>query len=90
MFSVHHDQPAELMERATKAFEQLAEANAQLERYKRTYGDLSTLSPDVSRLAEQLRIKEEELEKMRLSAVQQTEVFRANLYKPLINTPSVV
>jgi len=53
MFSIYHDQPADVMERmkaTAEAFEQLSEANAQLEKYQRIYGDLSTLPPDVSRL----------------------------------------
>jgi E3 ubiquitin-protein ligase BRE1 len=75
MVSINHDQPAELMERMKEAFEQLADANAQLEKYRRTYGDLSTPPPDVAHLAEQLRMKEEDLERLRMSATQQTEVF---------------
>ena len=84
MVSIHHDQPAELMERMKEAFEQLADANAQLEKYRRTFGDLSTLPPDVAHLAEQLRMKEEDLERLRLSATQQTEVFLK--YSSLYNT----
>ena len=76
--SIHHDQPAELMGRMREAFEQLADANAQLEKYRRTYGDLSTLPPDVAHLAEQLRTKEEELGRLRLSVTQQTEVSFSN------------
>ncbi|KAF8813812.1 BRE1-domain-containing protein [Phlegmacium glaucopus] len=74
-FSVYQDQPerVEHMKAAADAFTQLSEANAQLEKYHRTYGDLSSLSPDVSRLAEQLRMKEEALERLRMSATQQTE-----------------
>ena len=80
MVSSYHDQPAELMERMKEAFEQLADANAQLEKYRRIYGDLSTLSPDVAHLAEQLRTKEEELERLRMSATQQTEVLFSNSF----------
>ena len=58
-----------------EAFEQLADANTQLEKYRRTYDDLSTLPPDVAHLAERLRTKEEELERLRMSVTQQTEVF---------------
>lgn len=75
MVSTYQDQPAELMERMREALEQLSDANAQLEKYRRTYGDLSTLPPDVAHLAEQLRMKEEELERLRMSVTQQTEVF---------------
>jgi E3 ubiquitin-protein ligase BRE1 len=77
--SIFQDQPAELMDRMKEAFEQLADANAQLEKYRRTYGDLSTLPPDVAHLAEQLRKKEEDLEILRMSVTQQTEVFFFNL-----------
>lgn len=76
MFSVSQDDQHGYMEATADAFKQLSEANAQLEKYKRTYGDLSTLSPDVSRLAEQLRTKEVELERLRISLMQQTEVFQ--------------
>ena len=92
MFSVYQDQPAELMERmkaTAEAFEQLSDANAQLEKYKRTYGDLSTLPPDIAHLAEQLRTKEEELERLRMSVTQQTEVFQAYLYAISISSPPV-
>lgn len=88
MFSIYHDQPADVVERmkaTAEAFEQLSAANAQLEKYQRIYGDLSTLPPDVSRLAEQLRTKEEEMERLRLSATQQTEVFQAHLHTLYIN-----
>jgi predicted nucleic acid-binding Zn-ribbon protein len=74
MVSIYHDQPAELKERMKEALEQLADANAQLEKYRRTYGNLSTLPSDVAHLAEQLRTKEEELERLRMSVTQQTEV----------------
>lgn len=80
MFSIYRDQPAELMERmkaTAEAFEQLSDANARLEKYKRIYGDLSTLPPDVAHLTEQLRTKEAELERLRMSVTQQTEVFPA-------------
>lgn len=73
--STYQDQPAEFMERMEETFEQLADANVQLEKYRRTYGDLSILPPDVTHLAEQLRTKEEELERLRMSVTQQTEVF---------------
>jgi len=88
-FSVYQDgQPerVEHMKAAADAFKQLSEANAELEKYHRTYGDLSTLPPDVSRLAKQLRMKEEELERLRLSATQQTEVFQAHPYAMLTQT----
>lgn len=77
--STYQDQPAEFMERMKETFEQLADANAQLEKYRRTYGDLSMLPPDVSHLAEQLCTKEEELERLRMSVTQQTEVCLSNL-----------
>ena len=84
--SIFQDQPAELMERMKEAFEQLADVNAQLEKYRRTYGDLSTLPPDVAHLAEQLRTKEEDLEKLRMSVTQQTEVFFSISSLILINS----
>ena len=87
MVSFNHDQPAELMERIKETFEQLAHANAQLEKYGRTYGDLSTLPSDAAHLAEQLHTKEEELERLRMSATQQSEVFfQTHSYPVLINS----
>ena len=56
------------------ALQRLAEAEAQLAKYKSVYGDSSTLPPDVSRLSEQLRQKEEELQKHRLLDIQRTQV----------------
>jgi E3 ubiquitin-protein ligase BRE1 len=92
MFSIYHDQPAELMERmkaTAEAFEQLSNANTQLEKYERTYGDLSTLPPDIAHLAEQLSAKEEELKRLRMSVTQQTEVIQAHLCTIPINSRSV-
>ena len=93
MFSIYRDQPGELMERmkaTAEAFEQLSDANARLEKYRRIYGDLSTLSPDVVHLTEQLRTKEAELERLRMSVTQQTEVFPACPFTILINSCLVV
>lgn len=93
MFSVYQNDRPELvehMEAAADAFKQLSEANGRLEKYKRTYGDLSTLPPDVSFLAKQLCTKEEELERLRMSAMQQTEVFHAQPYLSLINLRTTV
>jgi DNA repair ATPase RecN len=89
LVSTYHDQPAELLDRMKEALEQLADANAQLEKYRRTYGDLSTLPPDIAHLAEQFRTKEEELERLRMSVIQQTEVFSQThlyVYTKLINS----
>ena len=83
--STYHDQPAEIMERMKEAFEQLADANAKLEKYRRTYGEWSMLPHDAVHLAEQLRTKEEELERLRMSATQQTEVFFSNSFLYIIN-----
>jgi len=56
------------------ALQRLAEVEAQLAKYKSVYGDSSTFSPDVSKLSEQLRQKEDELQKHRLLEIQRTQV----------------
>ncbi|PPQ99442.1 hypothetical protein CVT24_005249 [Panaeolus cyanescens] len=55
------------------ALEQLAEARNQLAFYERTFGSYSSLAPDAKQLALQLRTKEEELERLRLSEMQSRE-----------------
>ncbi|KAJ7045767.1 BRE1 E3 ubiquitin ligase-domain-containing protein [Mycena alexandri] len=57
---VHH------MEAEADALQKLAAATVKLEKYEQTYGDLSTLPPDVAQLAEKLRVQEEEIKRLRL------------------------
>jgi E3 ubiquitin-protein ligase BRE1 len=54
--------------------EKLTRASELLQKYQSTYGDPSNLPPDTQRLAEQLRQKEDELQKLRLSDIQRGQV----------------
>ena len=76
-FSVYQDDHPDIvrhMEAEADAIQRLSQAKAELEKYQRTYGVLSALPPDVSQLAEQLHLKEVELEKLRLLEHQRQEV----------------
>jgi E3 ubiquitin-protein ligase BRE1 len=53
---------------------QLIHANERLQKYESTYGTLSNLPPDVQRLEEQLRVKEDELQRLRLIDIQRAQV----------------
>ncbi|KAH9485124.1 E3 ubiquitin-protein ligase BRE1 [Psilocybe cubensis] len=69
------DQPdvVQHMKSEANALQQLSKLKAELDKYQRTYGTLSTLPPDVSELAKELRAKETELEKLRLLETQRKE-----------------
>lgn len=71
--SNQQDQATQLRGEA-HALEQLAEARTQLAFYERTFGNYSSLPPDANKLAQQVRVKEEELERLRLSEMQSREV----------------
>ncbi|GLB37588.1 putative BRE1 E3 ubiquitin ligase [Lyophyllum shimeji] len=77
-----HPDVAEHMKAEANALEKLAEAQSQLEKYKAVYGDPSSLPPDVSTLAEQLRHKEEEIQKLRVAEIQRTQA-ETSLYAEL-------
>lgn len=72
------DQPdiAQHMRAEADAIEQLSRLKTELDKYQRTYGPLSTHSPDVTQLVEKLRSKEEELENLRLLEKQRKEVCK--------------
>ncbi|KAF8904461.1 hypothetical protein CPB84DRAFT_1845408 [Gymnopilus junonius] len=75
-FSIYqNDNPdvAQHMKAEAEAIERLSQVNADLEKYERTYGPLASLPPDVTQLAEQLRLKERELEQLRLVDRQRQE-----------------
>ncbi|KAG5648585.1 hypothetical protein DXG03_003196 [Asterophora parasitica] len=55
------------------ALQALAQAQAELKKYKSIYGDTSSLPPDVSTLSEQLQQKEEELQRLRLLDIQHSQ-----------------
>jgi len=62
------------MKAQADALENLEKVKAQLGHYERMYGPMSENSPEVSELLEQLRLKEDELEKLRLCEIQRQEV----------------
>ena len=62
------------MKAQADALENLEKVKAQLGHYERMYGPMSENSPEVSELLEQLQLKEDELEKLRLSEIQREEV----------------
>ncbi|KAF8160794.1 BRE1 E3 ubiquitin ligase-domain-containing protein [Crassisporium funariophilum] len=75
-FAIYQDDHPDIvqhMKAQADALNQLSEVTTQLEKYKRTYGDLSSLPPNVADLAERLRSSEAELERVRLLAKQQSE-----------------
>jgi E3 ubiquitin-protein ligase BRE1 len=56
------------------ALQKLSEVTAQLEKYQTVYGDPSTLPPEVSNLADQLKQKESEIQRLRLLDTQRGQV----------------
>jgi E3 ubiquitin-protein ligase BRE1 len=63
-----------------EARQQLAGVTKQLEKYQSVYGDSSTLPPDAQQLSDQLRKKEDEMQKLRLSDIQRGEVCCQFIY----------
>jgi len=57
-----------------EARQQLEDVSKQLEKYQSVYGDVSALSPNVQRLSDQLRQKEDEIQKLRLLDTQRDQV----------------
>ncbi|PFH53827.1 hypothetical protein AMATHDRAFT_136911 [Amanita thiersii Skay4041] len=82
IFQDDHPDVVEHMRSEAEARMKLAEVTAQLEKYQRVYGNSSTLPPDVSHLAEQLKQKENELQRLRLINTQQTQA-EASLFAEL-------
>lgn len=62
------------MKAQADALEKLEKVKAELGHYKQTYGPISENSPEVSELLEQLRSKEDELEKLKLCETQRQAV----------------
>jgi E3 ubiquitin-protein ligase BRE1 len=54
--------------------QQLADATRKLEMYQSCFGDAVDVPPDVQQLSSQLRIKEEELQTLRLTEKQRAQV----------------
>lgn len=73
-FQKDNSEVVEYMKVEADALQKLTEAEAQLAKYKSVYGDSSSFPPDVSKLSEQLRQKEDELQKHRLLEIQRTQV----------------
>ncbi|RDB24923.1 E3 ubiquitin-protein ligase BRE1 [Hypsizygus marmoreus] len=72
----------EHMKAEADALQKLSQAEAQLARYKTVYGDPSTLPPNESILADQLKLKEDEIQKLRLLDIQHTQA-QTSLYAEL-------
>ncbi|KAG6837509.1 hypothetical protein H0H93_008434 [Arthromyces matolae] len=77
-----HPDVAQYIQAETDALQKLEEVQAELDRYKMVYGDASCLPPDTSVLADQLRHKEEEIQKLRLQETQHTQA-ETSLYTEL-------
>jgi E3 ubiquitin-protein ligase BRE1 len=71
-----HDHPdiTRHIKSEVEAQQKLAEVTAELERYRKIYGD-SPLPLDLSRLAEKLKRKDDELQQLRLVKEQQSQVW---------------
>ncbi|KAJ7647129.1 BRE1 E3 ubiquitin ligase-domain-containing protein [Roridomyces roridus] len=73
IFQDDHPNVVQHMEAEANALQKLAEATAKLEKYESTFGDLSTLPPDVAQLAEKLREQEDEIKRLRLIDAQHNQ-----------------
>ncbi|KAG6920311.1 hypothetical protein DXG01_005080 [Tephrocybe rancida] len=68
-----HPDVAEHFKAEADALQKVADIQLQLDKYKAVYGDTSALPPDTSTLVEQLRHKEEEVQRLRLQDIQHTQ-----------------
>ena len=75
---IEHPDVLKHMKAEVHALEELSKATAELDQYRKTFGNLLGLPPDVAQLAEQLQLKEAELEKLRL-VVRELEMVCASL-----------
>ncbi|KAF7376361.1 putative allantoicase [Mycena sanguinolenta] len=66
IFQDDHPNVVQHMEAEANALQKLAAATAELESYQKTYGELSSLNPDVAQLAEKVKVQEEEIKRLRL------------------------
>ncbi|KAJ7497481.1 BRE1 E3 ubiquitin ligase-domain-containing protein [Mycena latifolia] len=82
IFQDDHPNVVQHMEAEADALQKLAAATSKLEKYEQTYGDLSTLPPDVAKLAEKVREQEDELRRLRLMDAQHTK-DKAPVYSEL-------
>lgn len=67
-YEYKHPDIVKHMRAQADAMEQLSKVTAELQNYRQVFGDMCNLTPDVVQLAEQLRVKETELKKLRLIA----------------------
>ncbi|KAJ6500129.1 BRE1 E3 ubiquitin ligase-domain-containing protein [Mycena vitilis] len=74
IFQDDHPNVVQHMEAEANALQKLAAASTKLEKYEKTYGDLSSLPPDVAQLAEKIRVQEEEINRLRLMDAQHIKV----------------
>jgi hypothetical protein len=81
MFDDDHPDIMKHIKAETEAREQLADITKQLEKYQSIYGDLSQLPPDVQGLEAQLRLKEDEVQRLQLVDKQRAQVSRANMFR---------
>ena len=78
MFDDEHPEIMKHIKAETEAREQLADVARRLEKYQSIYGEPSQLPPDVRILEEQLRLKEDEIQRLRLADVQRGQASSAN------------
>lgn len=74
IFQDDHPNVVQHMEAEANALQKLAAAAEKLEKYEKTYGDLSSLTPDTAQLAEKVRVQEEEIKRLRLKDEQHVKV----------------
>jgi hypothetical protein len=72
------------MKAEADALQKLSEVTSQLEKYKMVYGDPSTLPHDVSKLVDQARQKESEIQRLRLLDTQRSQVSRKQGFRCLV------
>jgi E3 ubiquitin-protein ligase BRE1 len=74
IFQDDHPNVVQHMEAEANALQKLAATAEKLEKYEKTYGDLSSLTPDTAQLAEKVRVQEEEIKRLRLKDEQHVKV----------------
>ncbi|KAJ7076313.1 BRE1 E3 ubiquitin ligase-domain-containing protein [Mycena belliarum] len=82
IFQDDHPNVVQHMEAEANALQRLTAATLKLEKYEQTYGDPSTLPPDVARLADKLREQEAEIKILRSVNTQHTK-DKAPVYSEL-------
>jgi E3 ubiquitin-protein ligase BRE1 len=80
IFNEEHPDVIAHMKAEAEARQQLTVVTSQLERYQATYGEPS---PDIQQLEVQLRLKTEELRKLKMQEAQRNEVRASAIAKTL-------